>query len=851
MVHLHNLGLTSSSAADDGDIVGSACRQCAKYSSTSSNLAAYCLHVARMIRDLQSSLETYSTADSNKSGDIDETITSSSAGNGNPGGTNSVKQRISLIGKARVTCGALNLLRILSHETIVHACSPRPEASTQSSLEYDTNYILSECFTYRSRDKAGNTSGQDAAMEIVASVMCFLSSIGRSTQHGKDTDMLAIPELYDVIVQLFSLLLVLLSTQLYQPMVSSTELAMEGQRSSNLFLEKWMEYSSWQRQQYQAQNLGQESTTDGHQMIHNESLLFLHLCLHWLVIRPSPPRRSIASHYVELPKSIAQQMTNMTISPDGMYESHSIVMASISDGSAKKATTKAAPHTKISLESPASQTKADGSTSIALGTDDTIELSSAGHVSGDVNSWNGPTNMILHPLRSLLMLSSTFFLLPIRLVRLAFHLLGHSHYRAIAGDSSHNSADGDKLILQQIQAHCEKETGWNKTNNILWLTDAPISDLSSAVLLLLSNNCRVQGSNEGSSQNPFRAELDSLSDNRWEQSAKDQSTDENSLFYPPSSNSEQLSTLSINFETLFEAFGRIAHTEVGALLLYTFLLSSPTLASSIAARSDLDTLVMPLLRSLYFSTTMAPVGPTNTTKSGQLSQLITLTPSTRPFRSQSQLYVILILLLLFSQDPSLGRDSFRRVTVPNSSVKWYKEKKIKDASLGSMILLVLLRATSFNLNRLQDAFLLSNCAAVLLNLSPHAVNLNDYVATRLISVTTSCFKRYATLLAQNGGEAEIEGDLTSLLGMHGEVSNNSFCQSISLGFTATFMRILNTLFILSCTLYIIQTCRTLLQLVRHAIRPKYLEKNIQVVYALLLEQREFQKMCQREYNSYA
>ena len=209
--------------------------------------------------------------------------------------------------------------------------------------------------------------------------------------------------------------------------------------------------------------------------------------------------------------------------------------------------------------------------------------------------------------------------------------------------------------------------------------------------------------------------------------------------------------------------------------LYTLLLSSPDFKQSISARSDLDTLILPLLRSLYFSTTVAHADSSMTQTRGQLSQLITRTPTAWPFRSQSQLYVILILLLIFSQDPAFGRDSFRRVRVPKSAVKWYKELH-KEVSLGSMILLVLLRSISFNLNRLHDEFLLSNTCAVLLNLSPHIVDLNDYyVASRLISVTTSCFKRYVILLAENGGEPEFEGDVSSLLGMHGEVSETILC----------------------------------------------------------------------------
>mmetsp|Transcript_9017 Transcript_9017/g.15988 ORF Transcript_9017/g.15988 Transcript_9017/m.15988 type:complete len:622 (+) Transcript_9017:3-1868(+) len=453
-------------------------------------------------------------------------------------------------------------------------------------------------------------------------------------------------------------------------------------------------------------------------------------------------------------------------------------------------------------------------TAIALGTDDTMDLSSPGHISGDIISWNTPSNLLLHPIRSILLLSSTFFLLPIRLIRLAFTLLGHGQHRGImGGSSSHNTknlANGDHLILQQLQAQCEKQSGWNQTNNILWLSESPIADLGSALMLILSNNCRSHGSNERSaSQNPFRSELASLNDNRWnKETTKNQSTTENSLFPQSSSIDDHMSVLSVNFESLFEALGRVVHTEVGALSLYTLLLSSPTFAESLSARSDLDTLVMPLLRSLYFSTTMTLADPKSTSKSGQLSQLITLTPNNRPFRSQSQLYVILILLLIFSQDPSFGRDSFRRVRVSVPTVKWYKERHIKEASLGSMILVVLLRAITFNLNRLQDGFLLSNCYAVLLNLSPHIADLHDYVATRLVSVTISCFKRYATLVAENGGEPEMEDDLSTLLGMHGE------------------------------------TCRTLLTLIKHSIRRKCLEKNIHLVYAILLEQRDFQKICQ-------
>ena len=807
---------------EEGDIVGRACRQCATYSSTSSNLAALCLHVARMILDLQATLDEYSAPPIQENvGGIDETNSLQHTATGTTGSPGKVKQRISLIGKARVTCGSINLLRILSHETIVHACCLKEDGSADNDLESDTSYILEESFTYRNRDMVdGQTSSQDAAMEIIASTMAFLSSVGCIIQREKHEEILSIPEVYDVITQIFSLLLVLLSTQLYQPMESSAELAAEGRPSNTFFLDKLMQYAIWQRsfckeehiRQQQAQSLGhQDMAQTGN--LHNEPLLFLYSCLHWMIDRPSPPRRSIASHYVELPNSIAQQMTNMKLSPDGMYESHSIVMASAPCKGEKSESKTHAPMKTSAQLLDASQAKAgdanasthQGTTSIALGTDDAVDMSSAGHVSGDISSWNTPSNLLAHPIRSILLLSSTFFLLPIRLVRLAFNMIGHSRYRAIMGGGSSyhnmkNIPDGDRLILQQLQAQCEKKSGWSRTNNILWLTDSPLADLGSTLMLILSNNCR------SAEHHPFRMELASMNDNRWAQNTTEElSTAANSLFPAPSSMDDHMSMLTLNFESLFEAFGRGVHTELGALTLYTLLLSSPSFAESIAARSDLDTLVMPLLRSLYFSSTMSHVDGQNQPKSGH-SSAPALTTNNRPFRSQSQLYVILILLLIFSSDQSFGRDSFRRVHVSRTAAKWYKERHIKDSSLGSMILLVLLRAITFNLNRLHDAFLLSNCCAVLLNLSPHVTDLSSHASHRLVSVTASCFKNYSELVQENGGQPEEEGDLSSSLGMHGEVT------------------------------------RTLLTLIKHSIRRRCLEKNTHLVYALLLEQRDFQHL---------
>lgn len=796
LVHLHNLRLTpedpgADAVEEEGDIVGKACRRCAKHCTTSSNLAALSLHVARMVGDLQSSISELTAAYREKYQrfeSIDETTNQS--GTTHSGET--TKQRIALIGKARATCGAINVLRLFAHETIVQACRQDNivENSTlyyegQSASKQDVNYILKESFTYRSRDLNGmdaNIDGQDAALDLISALMSFVSDLGKSAgneaaESSKSFDVLSIPEVYDVVVQILSLMLVLLSTQLYQPMVSSAQLAEVGQTTSNnYFLEKIMDYAFWQRQnsRQSRRDGGENLNGSATESANNEPLLFLNSCFQWLIQRPMPPKRSISAHYVELTHSIAQQLTNMTIAPDGMYESHSVVMSTLPKEQISGKETQTSAVAGISSRGSGiglNEQQAASSTTIALGTDDDVGLTSPGHVSGAITTRT--SSKLLLPIRSILLLSSSLFLLPIRLVKLAFRVLGRGGHRALLASkhslSHHDISSSDHAAIQHLQSYCEKASGWDMTNNILWMSDSTVADLGSALILLLSNNCRANLEAGSSTQrslvthNPFRSEMATLNDKRWDGEMA-RSSHESSLF-PSNANVTASSVLSVDFEALFGSFGRITHTEVGALLLYTVMQSSPIFAASLMARSDLDTLVMPLLRSLYFSSKLA-----HEASHGQVSPFITLAHKDRPFRAQSQLYIILILLLIFSQDPSFGRDSFRRVTVPK--VNWYKERSIKDASLGSMIILVLIKAVTFNLNRLQDEFLLSNCIAVLLNLSPHIVNLHPYVASRLVSVTTSCFKRYSALVEENNGQVEQEGDLSSMLGMHGEVSTH-------------------------------------------------------------------------------
>jgi hypothetical protein len=423
------------------------------------------------------------------------------------------------------------------------------------------------------------------------------------------------------------------------------------------------------------------------------------------------------------------------------------------------------------------------------------------------------SNIILDATKGVLVLSSSIILLPFRLMSLVMGVWSHKH-----------SGMNDKLLAQKYAAARS-----SRTKDVLWLSEAPLADLTSSLLLLLVHNRRNE---QLQPTNAYRQELTGLLDDRWEMSNGVDNTGlpdlpENSLnasmasltvgeLLDEGNNEESKALLSpssgnnrglaLNFESLFHSFGRILHTEIGALLLYTLMQTCPSFAESLGVRSDLDTLVMPLIRTLYFSSSSKTYVAQDFNAKESATSSSKLNIRNCPFRSLSQLYVIVILLLLFSQDSSFGSDAFRRITVVQ--VPWYKERNLKQINLGSVILLVLLRSLLFNLHRLQDAFLLSNCCAVLMNLSPAIVELHDYAAMRLASVTVSAMKRHVKLASgiDKVTLRDEEEDVTTPLGMYSQVA------------------------------------RTLLSLVKHALAAKNLERNLHLVYSLVYHLADLQTL---------
>lgn len=684
-------------------VVDQASKSLVDHAPQSSNLAAFALHIIRMLEELDSS-------------PVDD-----------------FSSRIALVGKARAISGALNLFRILSHALIVEAVA-----------DDDGDAYLAECFWYRSRDSSRE---QDAGRDLLDGLLSFLTS---------DPTVSNVPEVYDATVYAAELLLVLLSAQLYQPMISSFQ-RVESHLPLSFFWGLFMSLSIDHQSKWTPRSL-------------------LAVWINWVIERPPALDRSIAEHNASLVKSVVAAKGER-LGEDGMYENYAIVQA-------------CAPTSGVEAETAEESTVTS-----------TSQTTVARHRS----------NLLFDATRGVLVLSSNIILLPFRLMSLALGLWGHKEKEY---DQAHR-----KNIQSHLHAHLTKDA--------LWLSDSPLADLASCLLLLVTNN-------ERAAENPFRQELASFADNRWDAGdhalpdlpriltngmVNDDGDERIQLIdLPSSARPDRPDVLAVNFEELFKAFGRAAHNELGALLLYTMMQSSQVFAESIAVRSDLDTFVLPLLRTLYFSSSLrhysaqdystrvqANRRPSNDSVMADTAPLnAAVSIRNCPFRSQSQLYVIIILLLLFSQDPSFGPDAFRRVIVPR--VPWYKERHMKDVSLGSVLLLCLLRSLTFNLNRIRDAFLLNNCCAVLMNLSPAVSDLHEYAAMRLVSITVSSMKRYRALRSDKPDMNE-EEDPSDPSSMHGEAS------------------------------------RTLLRLLKQCLSAKAVERNLNLVYALVYHQVELKTLA--------
>lgn len=179
----------------------------------------------------------------------------------------------------------------------------------------------------------------------------------------------------------------------------------------------------------------------------------------------------------------------------------------------------------------------------------------------------------------------------------------------------------------------------------------------------------------------------------------------------------------VPFSRLYAVVCSHLPSEGAVLFLYALLHSSRAFLHYVLSRADVDTLVVPLLHGLY--TTVGSKTP-----------------------SQAQGYMLLILLLMVSQDGPFMACAFRVVT-PHTA--WLRERRLGPMSVGSLIVNVLCRVMHANLNLAgaRDPYVTTNCLATLANMSAHMKGLHAHTAQVYVSLYCRMAKRHAKLVARS------------------------------------------------------------------------------------------------------
>ncbi|GJQ81413.1 hypothetical protein Trydic_g18278 [Trypoxylus dichotomus] len=222
--------------------------------------------------------------------------------------------------------------------------------------------------------------------------------------------------------------------------------------------------------------------------------------------------------------------------------------------------------------------------------------------------------------------------------------------------------------------------------------EVPLATQSLLLVLILTNHCTTQ-------TNPYRQCLFACLN----------SQDNNPI--PPT---RAPSIFKIDYNGLFLTLCRRANGDAATLLLYLLLHRNPSFKSYLLARLDVDQLVIPVLKTLYHA----------------------------PDSNSHHIYMSLITLLILSEDDVFNR-SVHETRL--KAIPWYTERNLSEVSLGGLLVLVVIRTIQYNMLKMRDKYLHTNCLAALANMSAQFRDLHPYVSQRLVSLFETLAKKYLKL----------------------------------------------------------------------------------------------------------
>ncbi|KAG9321304.1 hypothetical protein KVV02_007877 [Mortierella alpina] len=249
----------------------------------------------------------------------------------------------------------------------------------------------------------------------------------------------------------------------------------------------------------------------------------------------------------------------------------------------------------------------------------------------------------------------------------------------------------------------------------------PIADRSVLVLLLLHSQAK-----NDSSWEVFKKSIQNIRDERGSM-MDDQKED----------------IIFTSFRKIFHVVCQQIHCEEVCLLLHVLLVENTYFRTYVLSRTDPETLYLPILRMVYEGVE----GKTN----------------------YSQVYVLLVILLLFSQD-DVFNDSIQKITMTYQP--WFTERLLKSISLGGLATAIVIRTIQYNLAQHKDVYFHTNSLAILANMSNSLQDIHPYVSQRLVTLFDIVARRHQKLVTKQlqhdeniemNADVVIYGDMVTLV----------------------------------------------------------------------------------------
>lgn len=256
--------------------------------------------------------------------------------------------------------------------------------------------------------------------------------------------------------------------------------------------------------------------------------------------------------------------------------------------------------------------------------------------------------------------------------------------------------------------------GYGRSNSVNTLevkSETPLADQSLLLCLILANHC----TDVKSINNPYRQALLSFTNSQ-----------EKCDTHP----TQAVATFKVDYSALFATLCSTLHSDQTTLLLYLLLHRNSQMKMYILSKTNVDLLIIPILKILY----------------------------TAQDRNSHHIYMALIILLILSED-DLFNKAVHDVMLKN--ITWYTERAMSEVSLGGLLILVVIRTIQFNMTRMRDKYLHTNCLAALANMSGQFRGLHPYVTQRIVSLFENLAKKHIRILQEINCRADPRDDAAS------------------------------------------------------------------------------------------